>query len=293
MKSVYCLLAVLMLCGCATTHKGFVSTTGGGRIYYEERGRGEPIILLHGHSLDRRMWDEQFKPFAQHHRVVRLDFRGYGLSSEQREDLQFTHADDVITLMDSLHIQRAHVVGLSMGAFVAGDMLAMFPERLITCTEASGGIRRAPPPGVPMASAERADRVRTMQEWARHGVPTMKRRWTEQLLATCGSNRERVRKPLERMINDWTAWQPQHFEVRLFYADAAWQRLRSQENTVPTLLLRGENEVKGKKGAPGELRELKNGRYVVIPDCGHMLNMERPKEFNRTVLEFINSYPAH
>ena len=292
MKLIYSLFLVFLLIGCTTIKTGFVNTTGGGKLYYEQRGKGDPIVLLHGHSLDRRMWDEQFAAFAKHHRVVRMDFRGYGLSSGQREDLPMTHMDDVLTLMDSLHIRRAHVVGLSMGAFVAGDMLAMHPERLITCTMASGGIRNSKGPSQPMDSAEHAKRDREIAALKLSGIEKMKADWTEQLIHSGGSQQERMRKPLTRMIAEWSAWQPLHKEVRLFYGNEAWQRLMTQENTTPTLMIRGECELKGKKGEPRELQYLKNGRYVVIPDCGHMLNMERPEEFNRSVLEFINSYPA-
>lgn len=291
MKKLFWLLTTVLFCSCATFHKGYVGTSGGGRIYYEERGKGEVLLLLHGHSLDRRMWDEQFKSFAKQYRTLRLDFRGYGLSSEQREDLQMTHADDVIALMDSLDIRKAHVVGLSMGAFVAGDLLAMYPERLITCTMASAGIRSVDGPSVPVSTEEREKKLRSISEVYRQGIENYKRQWTEQLIASGGSQRERMRKPLTRMIQDWTAWQATHVEVHLYYGKEAWQRLEQQQNDTPTLFIRGENEAKGKKGEPRELRYLKNGRYVVIPDCGHMLNMERPEEFNRAVLDFINSYP--
>lgn len=293
MNKIYWIFTTLFICSCTTLHKGFIGTTGEGRLYYEERGKGEPVLLLHGHSLDCRMWDEQFKTLSRQYRTIRLDFRGYGQSSEQREDLAMTHADDVITLMDSLHIGKAHVIGLSMGSFVAGDMLAMYPERLLTCTMASGGIRGTDGPGTPISAEERAERLRKISEVYRKGVSTMKREWLEQLMSSGGSQRERMRKPLQRMIDDWSAWQALHVEVRLFYGKEAWQRLLSQENIIPTLFIRGENELKGKKGEPREMRYLKNGRYVVIPDSGHMLNMERPKEFNQVVLDFLNSYPRH
>lgn len=87
----------------------YITVSGGGKIYYEEYGKGTPLILLHGHSLDTRMWDEQFYDFAQGHRTIRLDFRGYGRSSEQREEFQHTHVDDVLTVMDSLKIEKAHI----------------------------------------------------------------------------------------------------------------------------------------------------------------------------------------
>ena len=87
-----------------------------GTLYYEECGEGQPVILVHGHSLDHRMWDGQFADLARDYRVIRYDLRGYGLSSPQTEDFQFTHVEDLVALMDSLHIEKAHVVGLSLGA---------------------------------------------------------------------------------------------------------------------------------------------------------------------------------
>ena len=276
MKIFWFLSIALLLSGCATTHSGRVATMGGGSLYYEERGKGEPLLLLHGHSLDGHMWDEQWKPLSRHFRLIRLDFRGYGRSSEQREDLQFCHVDDVVTLMDSLHIQRAHVVGLSMGAFVAGDMLAMYPERLLTCTLASGGIRSSKGPSEPMDSAESAKRDSEIAVLKAKGVDQMKSEWIEQLMSSGGSHRERMRKPLTQMIQAWSAWQPFHLKQR-------------GQVDVPVLCIRGANELKGKHSRPAELKYTKNGHFVVIEDCGHMLNMERPNEFNRSILEFINS----
>ena len=57
-----------------------------GSLYYEEAGTGEPLIFIHGHSLDRRLWNEQFFKFAKHYRAIRYDLRGYGISSKQTED---------------------------------------------------------------------------------------------------------------------------------------------------------------------------------------------------------------
>ena len=282
-----CLLLLTVLA--ATGRTGRIAVSGGGNVYYEEQGQGEPVILLHGHSLDLRMWDSQWRALSRRYRAMRMDFRGYGRSSAQSETLQFTHADDVLTLMDSLGIRQAHVVGLSMGAFVAGDLLAMHPERLLSCTMASGGIRSTPGPSQPMGAEERAVRDREIAALKLKGVEQMKREWLEQLVSSGGSQRERLRRPLRRMIADWTAWQPLHKEVRLFYASEAWQRLRLCRSSVPVLMVRGATEVKDAQGEPAELRYVARGRYVVLPDCGHMLNMEQPEAFNRTLLDFLST----
>lgn len=287
-SSLQWFLFILLFTGCKTTQQGFVTVSNGGKLYYEQRGKGVPIIFLHGHSLDTRMWNPQWKAFSKNYRVIRFDFRGYGKSSEQTETYQFTHVDDLITLMDSLYIDRAHIVGLSMGAFVAGDMLAMYPERMLSCILVSGGIRNSPGPSTPMDNTERAKRDQEIIDLQRKGIDTFKKEWHETLMASGGSQRERMRKPLWQMIQDWSAWQPLHKEVRLFYGKEAWEQLRQRGKTnIPTLIIQGENEAKNKKNHPAELPFLTDARYEIIPDCGHMLNIERPEEFNLLILSFI------
>ena len=267
---------------------GRIPVSGGGELYYEEQGSGEPLLLLHGHSLDRRMWDRQFDIFAEHYRTIRLDFRGYGLSSDQDETLPFTHMEDLLTLMDSLGIDRAHIVGLSMGSFIGGDLLAMHPERIRSCVLASGGIRSTPGPHVPVDSAEAARRDREIAELKAKGVEAMKAEWLETLMASGGSRREEMREPLRQMIADWSAWQALHKEVRLYWGQEAWAALKEQCPEVPTLMVRGANDYRRTEPYhPNELDYLPNGRAVLLPDCGHMLNMEQPEAFNRMVLEFL------
>lgn len=263
---------------------GRVPVSGHGWLYYDECGDGEPIVLLHGHSLDRRMWDEQLPVLAQHHRVIRIDLRGYGLSSDQVEGQPFTHAEDVITLLDSLQLKRVHLIGLSMGAFIAGDLLAMHPERLYSCTLASGGIRSTPGPDVPVTTEERGKRLSEIQAIQALGLEQYKAQWLETLLKSGGSQAERIRKPLSRMVNDWSAWQVLHHEVHCYYGQQAWDSLRTRKPDVPTLIIYGENEHKG----PSKMLDyLPNGRQITLPDCGHMLNMEQPDAFNQLVLQEI------
>ena len=109
-------------------------------------------------------------------------------------------------------------------------------------------------------------------------------------MSSGGSSKELIKDPLWQMINDWTAWQPLHKEVRLFYGKEAWAALRERGKTdVPTLIIRGENEVKDPSQKPAEMDYLSDVNYVIVPDCGHMMNMEKPEEFNKLVISFIKS----
>lgn len=289
MKKNKLLLFLLLLCTqiSGQTKSGYIETTGGGKIYYEEQGSGQPLLLLHGHSLDMRMWNTQMKVFTRKYRTIRIDLRGYGRSSAQHEGFQFCHADDVITVMDSLDIDKAHILGLSMGAFIAGDMLAMNTGRLLSVTLCSGGIRGCEGPSMPMDELEHQKRNTEISRLMTEGLANMKQKWLAQLMASGGSKRERIRKPLWEMIEQWSAWQPQHKESRLYYGNDAMEQMKSGKCKVPLLLLRGECDVKPGSKPPKEAKYVEGFIYKVLPDCGHMMNMEQPKLFNNTIIEFL------
>lgn len=258
-----------------------------GSLYYEEQGSGDPLILIHGHSLDRRMWDEQFTEFARHYRVIRYDMRGYGKSSSQAEDLQFTHAEDLLILMDSLRISQSNIVGLSLGGEVGADMLGWFPERVKSAVLVSGNARLSAGPSQPLSAAEHQRYAEKIARNRAMGVDGLKRRWFNQLMKMGGSCRERMRVPLWEMINEWDAWQSFHKEVRTVAAMDAFVQLKKNRPRTPVLILEGRAPGNWYAPHPEILKYLPNGRLKVINDCGHMLNMERPAEFNKVVLDFL------
>ena len=276
---------------------GYIPVSNGGQIYYEAEGEGEPVILLHGHTLDLRMWDPQM-PYllagnndtlpdgtVRHisYRVIRPEMRGYGHSSKQEEDVPYTHLDDMMTVMDSLHLERAHVVGLSMGSFVASEMVAMHPERLITATLASGNIRNRKGPHTPM-TADELDKLQQQLDANRaKGLDRWKKDWIESLIKGGGSRQEEIRASITEQINDWDGWQCFHNEGRNYYGDEATDSLKARRPQIPVLILSGEKE---HKTVPNPmLQYLPQGRQIVISDCGHMSNMEQPEMFSRLVLE--------
>ena len=263
--------------------RGYVPVSGGGQIYYEAVGEGTPVILLHGHTLDLRMWDPQVKPLLEAgYRVIRPEMRGYGHSSKQQPRQQFTHLDDMMTVMDSLHIAKAHVVGLSMGSFVASEMVAMHSDRLLTATLASGNIRNMPGPSTPFDSLELARKDSVIAQNLAQGIDKWKEEWIEKLVSGGGSNREAIRESVTQQVNDWDGWQLVNREMRNYYGYEAWDTLKARQPEIPVLILSGEKEGKGKNPM---LQYLPNSRQVIIPDCGHMSNMEKPDEFTRLILE--------
>ena len=255
-------------------------------LYYEACGEGEPLIFVHGHSLDRRMWRKQVEYFKEYYRVICYDARGYGRSSKQREEELFTHADDLIALMDALKIARAHLVGLSMGGFIVGDLVAMYPERLLTATMAEGVIRSTPSVHEPMTEAEIAQKQASIDAIHAKGVRTYKQEWIASLLRG-GSRVKEMRRPLRRIVMDWDGWQATHHEVHCYYAREATEVLKTKRPTLPCLYIRAQRPNEAVRNAPSMILHTPNGEFVRIEDSGHMVNMEQPERFNEVVWEFL------
>ncbi|MFW9929134.1 MAG: alpha/beta fold hydrolase [Candidatus Thorarchaeota archaeon] len=101
------------------------------KICYEERGSGDPVILIHGFGVKKEEWIAQFVPLSEHFRVIRLDNRGAGKSDRPNEPyLMEMFADDVVGLMDYLEIDKAHVIGWSLGGMIAEHVVIRHSDRV-------------------------------------------------------------------------------------------------------------------------------------------------------------------
>ena len=107
---------------------GFVKANNSS-IYYEAAGSGEPVLFVHGDTLDMHMWDAQFDLFSKGYLTLRLDLRGFG-KSDMPDGSAFQHADDIAAILDILNIDSAHIVGHSMGGSIAVDFAVKYPERM-------------------------------------------------------------------------------------------------------------------------------------------------------------------
>jgi Beta-lactamase class C and other penicillin binding proteins len=268
--------------------KGWVDVKDG-RLYYEESGKGEPLIFIHGHSLDNTMWDIQFREFAQKYRVIRYDARGYGQSSMPDESKQFMHVEDLIRLMDQLKIKKAHIIGLSMGGFIALDCIALHQDRLLSATLASGNIFSVNGPDTPWTTPEIEKRNKEIAELKSRGIDPFKREWFNALMNSSGSQKERMRAPLWKMIYEWEAWQPLHREPRLVLGNSVIDILKKETIKVPVLILEGKSPNNHYKEHLQVLDLIPSAKLQFIEDAGHMMNMERPEEFNKAVWQFLDN----
>ncbi|GAB3001452.1 alpha/beta fold hydrolase [Saccharothrix stipae] len=117
----------------------YVPVSGGGRLWTEKSGHGPPVVLLHGSVHDSRLWDGVFPALALHRTVIRYDARGLGRSTPPTAP--FRYEDDLLAVLDHFGVERAALVGLSMGGEVALDFTLEHPGRVcsLTLVAASAG----------------------------------------------------------------------------------------------------------------------------------------------------------
>ncbi|PWU07396.1 MAG: hypothetical protein C5B47_06295 [Verrucomicrobia bacterium] len=269
----------------------------GGELYCEISGKGQPVILLHGYTLDRRMWDPQFLELAKNYRAIRYDLRGYG-KSRAAIDIPYSHPTDLLTLMNTLKLQRAHVIGLSLGASEGVDFLAQYPNRLLSLTVASGGVSPMPSSETATAKlrAERALRrlhqsIVSAEKWKKLGIDTYRRQWLSTLYSVCGPNRDAIWPQVKCMVEAWSGEQRLIAEHRIRVEPPAFIRLLQPGRPhIPVLIIIGGYD-KGNTASGLELaRLIPNAKCVRLPNAGHLANLECPKKFNQTVEGFLADF---
>lgn len=252
--------------------------SNGVKIQYVTAGEGEPVILVHGFTASAMMnWQQPgvFDALAKDYKVVALDNRGHGRSGKPHEKEKYgvEMVEDVVRLMDHLGIERAHIVGYSMGGFITGKLLATHPERLITATLGGAGWSRKDD-----ARAELINELATSLEEGkgiapliRHLTPPGAPQPTEEQLA--GMNQ------MILLMNDPLALAA----VARGMGDLEMPEQALRDNKVPLLALIGDRDPL-KDGVDAMEPVAANLKVVVIEGADHMSAFSRP--------EFIESLEA-
>lgn len=259
--------------------EGFADINGT-RLYYEIAGDGLPVVLIHGFSLDCRMWDDQFAPFAEHYRVVRYDMRGFGRSAPVGED-PYAHTDDLAALLDYLEISRAAIIGLSMGGQVAVDFALTYPamtRALVPVDALVGGHQW---------SAEWNAAVGPVWRTARAtNIDAGKALWLSTPLFVPANEQPAVAARLQEMVADYSGSHWLRGDPQRSLDPPAMERLH--EIIAPTLVVLGERDVPDFHVIADRLADQVLGaQKIILPGAGHMANMEAPTTFNAAVLRFL------
>jgi pimeloyl-ACP methyl ester carboxylesterase len=261
---------------------GDLLDVAGGRLWVEEAGSGDPVVLLHAGVANADMWDGVWPALAAGRHAIRYDHRGFGRSDDP--DGPWSAHADLLGLLDALGIESADVVGCSWGGTVALDAALVAPERIDRLVlVASGPSGREPSPEAVEAwetidAAMESGDVATANElelrmWvdgphrrSDEVDPSVRARvavWNSELLARQGSLRE-----------------PEDLEP------PAVDRLA--DVACPTLVITPElDQPFVLDGCRWMAEEIPNAREARVPGAAHMVAMEKPDEVGRLIVEFL------
>ncbi|MEU3139776.1 alpha/beta hydrolase [Nocardiopsis alba] len=252
----------------------------GTRLWYDVHGAGEPLLLIHGQSLDHEMWEGVYTDLAEHHRVVRMDLRGTG-GSDAPVDGPYSMellAGDALAVLDDLGIDRAHVYGFSMGGKVAQTLAASAPERvgaLVLGSTAPGGDNEVERPHHASVALRKAN-TEEGRDLIAHLFYTPE--WAD-------SHPETVARILPR--NPLRA-QRRHYEASLKHD--GWDRLPLIQ--APTLVVHGEDdELTPVANAELLAERIPDARTLILPGARHGYPHEAAPKATEAVVDFLADHP--
>jgi pimeloyl-ACP methyl ester carboxylesterase len=260
----------------ANVKSGFAPVANG-KIYYEEAGSGPAVVLLHGGQLDLRMWDEQFALLAPHYHVVRYDARGFGKSPAATAP--FANEEDLAQLLQYLKIDKATLVGLSLGGRIAIDFVLAHPEmtdKLFLAAPGLGGFRFSPDPNEQkiFEAAQQGDWQKSADAWLSSGYmkPAMEN--------------PAIAPKIRQLALDNAHEELDNFALVKELKPSAIARLNQIK--ARTLVVVGDRDVHDIDEIAGLVRiQVPDSELAVVKGSGHMINMEKPEEFNRLLVEFL------
>ena len=283
--SLWYLITFVLAAGSSAPAQGRFAKVNAESLYYEIAGEGPPLVLIHGWSLNLRMWDPQVAAWSRQFRVIRYDRRGFGKSSGN-EDVTWD-AEDLRALLDEIGATRVHILGMSQGARAALAFARRYPERVSSLT-----LQGAPAPdgfGLPWSGA---DRMR-FDEWTTiargQGLDSFRRVWAAHPLMKIPADRPAAVARLDELLAAYRGGRllnqtPPSGPVPAVTMDDLAQI------TVPTLILTAASEVPYLKIVARALAYyIPNARLVEIPGGGHMLNLIEPDRYSAEVLRFLTA----
>lgn len=254
------------------------------RLYWEATGQGEPILLIEGLGYASWMWWQQVPLLSKSHKIIVFDNRGVGLSD--KPDSEYTvklMAEDAAALLSTIGISRAHILGVSLGGFIAQQLAIDHPDlvnRLVLWSTAFGG-----PNMVPMSAA-------TAQKILNPQGATLEEKMRFNLSTAVAPGTAQHRPALVNSIisNMMSNLQPLHAYRRQMMAGALFNAEdRVGQIKAPTLIMAGDlDEVVPPANAALLAEKISGSQVHIVKGAGHLFFMEQAEEANRVLMDFLS-----
>jgi pimeloyl-ACP methyl ester carboxylesterase len=256
----------------------------GAKIAYEIEGAGPPVVFIHPGIADRRAFDPQVAQFRDSYRCIRHDMRGFGAS--QMPEGFYSHMEDLRVLMDTLKIERAHLVGISLGGSVALEFAIRYRFRPISLSLVGASVHGWRW-GDAMEAYGKAEEALAAKHDLQGRVDLDMRTWVYGPTRGPGSIAPHLSLRIRSMVegaNRRAADQARGTHQRL--DPPAVERLRVIR--APTMVIWGKDDFEEVPPVAEHLaRTIRGARKAVIEDAAHLPNLERPQEFNRVLGQFL------
>lgn len=260
----------------------FVNVNGT-RLYYEIEGLGQALVLIHSFSTDCRQWRDQVAFFASHYKVICYDMRGFGKSDVPSGE-NYTHAEDLKALLDHLGIEKAHILGHSLGGVVSTAFAILYPDQTLSMIGADPALE-----GFESDDPDTQKLFTSINKiWTAGSVDAAKELWLQFSPWELAFNNPEVAPHLKQMIEDYSGWHWVNENPHQPLDPLAIEQLEKIKS--PTLLLIGNlNMSFYHLVVEVMLEKIPNSQRVYVSGTAHMLNMEDPDQFNAKLLKFLQS----
>jgi pimeloyl-ACP methyl ester carboxylesterase len=268
-----------------------ITTDDGVKLFYQEVGAGIPVVFVHEFAGDVRSWEPQFRHFGRRYRCIAYNARGFPPSDVPDGVDRYSQArarDDIRAVLDGLKIDKAHIVGLSMGGFATLHFGFTYPDRARSLTIGGCGYGAAPDQrqkfaeeaqaaaarfeDIGMAKAAEAYALGPTRVQYQNKDPRGWREFADQLA-------DHSTKGSALTMRGVQSRRPSLFDLTE----------EMKKITVPTLIMTGDEDWACLE--PGILMKkmISSAALVVMPNCGHAINLENPGEYNRHVDDFLHA----
>jgi pimeloyl-ACP methyl ester carboxylesterase len=268
-----------------------LTTDDGIKLYYEEVGSGIPVVFVHEFAGDLRSYEMQMRCFGQRYRCIAYNARGYPPSDVPNDGEKYSQErarDDIRAVLDALKIDKAHIVGLSMGGFATLHFGFSYPERARSLVVAGCGYGATPDKRGQFAEEaeaaaknfEKLGMAKAAEGYAlgptrvqfQNKDPRGWREFADQLAENSTEGAARTMRGVQKR-------RPSLFDL----VD------KMKAITVPTLIMTGDEDWPCLE--PGILmkRTIPTAALIVMPNAGHTINLEEPAAFNQHISEFFHT----
>jgi len=263
----------------------------GVKLYYEEAGSGLPIVFIHEFAGDYRSWETQVRYFARRYRCITYNARGYPPSDVPSDGERYSQdraRDDIRAVLDALKIDKAHIVGLSMGGFAALHFGFTYPQRARSLIVAGCGYGASPDKREQFAAETEA----------------VAKKFEEVTMTKAAEGYALGPTRVQFQNKDRRGWQEFHDQFAEHSTEGSARTMRGVQKrrpslfdlvdkmktiTVPTLIMTGDEDWPCLEPALLMKRMIPTAALVVMPNAGHTINLEEPAAFNQHLADFFHA----